>query len=558
MRDLTPAVVADWAHRARAGLRRHRREIDALNVFPVPDGDTGTNALLTVESGVAEVDSSLATAHEPAASMAAFAHGALLGARGNSGVILSQVLRGLSDGLAGLPTSASVEGAALVAALQRACEAAYRSVARPVEGTILTVVRAASEAAAELLSREPAATTSAVLNAAYQGAEVALGRTTDMLDALRRAGVVDAGGKAFLVVLGALRDAVDGRDQEAEDDVPEPIELDAIGVLPPEENPRGAASGQGGVAPTPTPLEVMFLLDASASGADALREQLDRLGDSVVVVGGEPLWNVHVHVEDLRSAAAVMEAAVACGHPHRITFTALPADHGSEDELPCLAQDQQRGLVAVTHGPGMERLLADSGVTCIPALPGMRASTREIIDAITATGAGEVVVLPSDSDTQAVAQAAATQARRPGLRVAVVPTRSIVQTLAAVAVHSPMADFDGDVIAMTRAAGATRYAAVTIARRDALTTAGPCQIGDVLGLVNGDIALVGTNEGDVARTLVSGLLAVGGELVTCVLGRDADDELRALPGWIRARFPLVEVSVHEGGQPLWPVIIGVE
>ena len=556
MRDLTPAVVADWAHRARAGLRRHRREIDALNVFPVPDGDTGTNALLTVESGVVEVDSTLATAREPGASMAAFAHGALLGARGNSGVILSQVLRGLSDGLAGLPQAASVEGAAIAAALQRASQAAYRAVARPVEGTILTVVRAASDAASELLAREPAATTSAVLHAAYQGAELALVRTTDMLEALRRAGVVDAGGKAFLVVLGALRDAVDGR--EPEDDELDAIEHERLGAAFAAATHTGAAAApQAGMSPV-GPLEVMFLLDAPEAAADALREQLDQLGDSVVVVGGEPLWNVHVHVPDLACAAAVIEAAVAGGRPHRIALTALPADDEFADAAPCLPRADQRSLVAVTHGPGIERLLGDAGVTCIPAAVGMRASTREILDAITLTGTPEVIVLPSDSDTQAVAEAAADQARSKAVRVAVVPTRSIVQTLAAVAVHNPGASFDGDVIAMTRAAGATRYAAVTVARREALTTAGLCRVGDVLGLVDGDIALVGTDVADVARSLVSGLLAVGGELVTCVLGHDAESDLRALPGWIRSHFPLVDVAVHDGGQALWPVIIGVE
>jgi hypothetical protein len=198
-------------------------------------------------------------------------------------------------------------------------------------------------------------------------------------------------------------------------------------------------------------------------------------------------------------------------------------------------------------------------VGVVPAAARVRPSTSELLNAILLTHLREVVVLPSDSDTQGVAEAAAQEARDAGVRVAVIPTRSIVQTLAAAAVHDPYADFDDDVVAMTRAAGATRYAAVTVASRSALTTAGPCTEGDILGLVDGDIVMIGEQVGTVARDILSGMLAVGGELVTIVLGAEAGPEVREeVPDWLASAFPLAEVVVHEGGQPLWPVIIGVE
>ena len=278
--------------------------------------------------------------------------------------------------------------------------------------------------------------------------------------------------------------------------------------------------------------------------------ELDALGDSLVVVGGDSLWNVHVHVDD---AGAAIEAAIRAGHPYRIRITHLEpvADRAHKPDT--------RAVVAVSHGPGIADLLGRAGVFIVPAAARQRPSTAEILGAIRLSHAAEVVVLPSDKDTRAVAESAAEQARREDVRVSVIPTRSVVQTLAAVAVHDPSLRFDDDVVSMTRAAGATRYAAVTIASRRALTTVGPCEIGDVLGLVDGDIVMVGADVAEVARAILEGMLAIGGELVTLVPGAEAGDDLRLdLAVWLEERFPLIEVAVHDGGQPLWPLILGVE
>ena len=523
------AFVRDWARTALAALGEARAEIDALNVFPVPDGDTGTNVFLTMESACDGIDEALAAESTRAAAARGLARGSLLGARGNSGVILSQILRGTADVIAAVPTERELTGRDVAAMLDRAAELAYAAVAKPVEGTILTVAREAAAAARERAEES----VEAVVAAASRGAADALARTPTMLEALRVAGVVDAGGRALCVVLDALTDVVTGVRRPTSPRGPVPI-------------PHPHAVGAEYTGPA---FEVMFLLDATDDAIPPLKARLGDLGDSLVVVGAEPLWNVHVHVDD---AGAAVEAAIAAGRPHQIRITHLGAG--------ALAGTRPtRAIIAVTHGPGTEEVMAEAGVLVIPAQPRVRPSTREFLDAIRDSGAREIVLLPSDSDTRPVAEVAAEEARADGLHVAVIPTRSVVQSLAAVAVHEDGLRFADDVVAMSRAAGATRYAAVTVASREALTTAGPCRVGDVLGLVDGDISIVGRELGTVSRDLLAGMLSVGGELVTLVFGADADAAFRAdLQDWLTVNSPLVDVIAYDGGQPLWPLIIGVE
>jgi DAK2 domain fusion protein YloV len=531
---VSSTLVREWVQRALSDLGDARADIDALNVFPVPDGDTGTNLYLTMESACAAVEECWAEGEpDVAAAAKALATGALLGARGNSGVILSQILRGTSEVLAGVTEGSVLDGSIVHRLLARAADLGYEAVARPVEGTILTVARSAAEAAGVTVARG-SSDASAVISAASDAARDALERTPELLESLRQAGVVGAGGRGLVVVLDALTEVVTGvRRPGPGPHVPLPRPVDTE-----------ASHHYGGPA-----YEVMFLLDADDAAVPGLRERLDALGDSLVVVGGDRLWNVHVHVDD---AGAAVEAALAVGRPYRIRITHLEPVVDREPRA-------VRALVTVVHGPGIADLLGAAGVTLVPAKPRQRPSTAELLAGIEQAHADEVVVLPSDKDTRAVAEAAAEQARATGVRVAVIPTRSIVQTLAAVAVHDPDARFDEDVVAMTRAAGATRYAAVTIASRAALTTAGPCEVGDVLGLVDGDIVIVGTDVAEVAREILGRMLAIGGELVTLVPGQDAGPDLRDdLADWVAVQHPLVEVIVHDGGQPLWPLIMGVE
>jgi len=528
---VSAGLVQEWAERALQALGEARQEIDALNVFPVPDGDTGTNLYLTIEAALQEV------ARVPGANLAeaaaALARGALLGARGNSGVIMSQVLRGASEVIGHLPEGEPLEPEAVRRLLRRAAELSYAAVARPVEGTILTVARAAADRAE--VQRGDAA---AVLHAAVTGAQEALTRTTEQLESLRRAGVVDSGGAGLVVVLRALDEAVSGVHRQVRTTWPW-----RSAPAPVDTHSEGEAHGYAGPG-----YEVMFLLDADDEHVAGMRRRLDDLGDSLVVVGGDRLWNVHVHVDD---AGAAIEAALEAGTPSRIRITHLD----SSGPRPLTG----RAVVAVTHGPGIADLLRDAGVHAIPMATGVKPSTREVLDAMLHTHAQEVLVLPSDSDARPSVEAAAKEARTAGLRVAVIPSRSVVQTLAAVAVHDPSAHFDADVVSMTRAAGATRYAAVTVASKRGLTMAGPCEAGDVLGIASGDIAVVGSDVQEVARSLVTNALTAGGELVTIVFGSEVTDEVRqSLPRWIETEYPLVDVMTYDGGQPLWPLILGVE
>jgi DAK2 domain fusion protein YloV len=543
---VSSALVREWVQRSLSGLGDARAEIDALNVFPVPDGDTGTNLYLTMESACESVDRCWAEPGvDPSVEVTAraMALGALMGARGNSGVILSQILRGTSEILAALPDGQPLDGGTLQHLLGRAADLGYEAVARPVEGTILTVARAAADAAAELV-QAGTADAALVVVAAADGAREALALTPTMLESLRLAGVVDAGGRGLLIVLDALAEVVSGAPRPSESVSPaEP----ASGPHSPLPRPVEAEATHhyGGPA-----YEVMFLLEADEVPVGVLRSELDALGDSLVVVGGDRLWNVHIHVDD---AGAAVEAAMRAGHPFRLRITHL------EPVVSTTGGTDARAVVAVTHGPGVAELLGGLGVGIVPAAARVRPSTRELLDAIRLTHASEVVLLPSDKDTRGVAEAAAETARGDGVRVSVIPTRSIVQTLAAVAVHDPTARFDDDVVAMTRAAGATRYAAVTVASRAALTTVGPCEVGDILGLVDGDIVVVGSDIAVVARDILTRMLAIGGELVTLVLGAEAGADLRDdLPVWLAEARPLAEVVAYEGGQPLWPIIMGVE
>ena len=540
---VNPAFVREWAHAALAGLGEARAEIDAMNVFPVPDGDTGTNVYLTMEAGCAGIDEAMALDSSMPSAVMGLARGSLLGARGNSGVILSQILRGTAEVLAAIPSERDIRGTDIAAMLERGTELAYLAVAKPVEGTILTVVRAAAKAARTASTHSSAVSPAQAAGAASDGAAQALEQTPSLLESLRIAGVVDAGGRALVVVLDALVDVLSGaRRTPSHSPRVQGVHETALG-------PQFAESQLAWPQFSGPQFEVMYLLDADEPSVDRLRVVLASIGDSLVVSGAAPLWNVHVHVDD---PGAAVEAGMEAGRPHHIRITAL-------DKQVLGGERHTRALVAVTHGPGTAALLREAGVITVAALPNTRPSTAELLAAVLASGAEDVIILPSDGDTCAVAGVAAAEARAGGVRISVIPTKAIVQTLAAAAVHDPRARFEDDVVAMTRAAGATRYAAVTVASREVLTTAGPCRVGDILGLVDGDISVVGGDSGGVVRDLLNAMLAAGGELVTLVFGSDVTPAFADIvTSWLATEHPMVEVTAYDGGQPLWPVIIGVE
>jgi uncharacterized protein len=537
-----PAVRA-WAEASLAALGEERAAIDSLNVFPVPDGDTGTNMFLTVESACAAIEdlvdglSESQTRASVADVASAMSRGAMLGARGNSGVILAQIVRGVAGVLTDVADGDQLTASLISRALRSASDEAYAAVSRPVEGTILSVARAAAEAAEQ--AEADGGELLRVIERAVAAAHDALARTPDQLPVLRDAGVVDAGGQGLVVVYDALLDVITGVRRRR------PGRAVRTKLPAPHNEPTPHAP----VSQSDPAYEVMYLLTAGAPEVSRLRDQLDALGDSLVVTGDDGLWNVHVHVHD---AGAAIEAGLAVGTLERIRVTYL------QGAVPA-ALPARRVLVIVTHGPGTGELVAEQGAVAVQARPRRRPSTAELLEGIRAANAAEVVLLPSDSDSLAVGEAAAEQGRLEGIRVSVIPTRSIVQSLAALAVHDPAARFDDDVVAMTRAVGATRYGAVTVASKAALTSVGPCSAGDVLGLADGDIAVIGSEIGVVAEAVLDRLLAAGGELVTLVTGEDlTETQARALADAVERGHAGVETLIIPGGQPLWPLIVGVE
>jgi DAK2 domain fusion protein YloV len=529
-------------------LHAAREEIDGLNVYPVPDGDTGTNLFLTFDAAHQALQASVAEqggeeAADLPTSIAAYARGLLLGARGNSGVIMSQLVGALFRRIAA--ASPGERAAAVFAAgMEEATRASYEAVAEPVEGTILTVARAATDAAVRAV-QDPEVRSADVMAASRRAAEEALARTPEQLEVLRRAGVVDAGGRGLCVVLDCAEAAYTGR-HELVSRIEERARR-SVPVMPLAE--AGADLSEEGPA-----YEVMYLLDAADDAVPELREKLAPLGDSLVVVGGEGLWNVHVHVDDV---GAAVEAGIEAGRPYRIRVT-----HFAEQVAASAARNRERtgrGVVAVAAGPGLAQVFTDAGAEVVQWRPDARPSTGELVAAITATGAGEVVVLPNDRDVVPTAEAAARLATEElGLRVAVIPTRTQVQGMAGLAVHEPGRDFDQDLVEMSAAARHARSGAVTVAVRRAITTAGACEPGDVLGAVEGDFAVIGAQPEGVAREVLDRLLGGGGELVTVIAGRDSDGLAEACAVYLAAAYPSVDVLVYDGGQDRYPVLFGVE
>ncbi|MFM9609536.1 DAK2 domain-containing protein [Streptomyces niveiscabiei] len=578
---LDALAVRTWCGLALAALGGAREEIDAINVYPVADGDTGTNLYLTLESAATAVEAVFA-AHEPGApSLAdaahAMAHGALIGARGNSGTILAQLLRGMSQVLAADGDAPHTDGPGLALALSSAAALARQAVAHPVEGTVLTVATAAADAASEA-----AGDCGSVARAAYRGACTALAATPDQLAVLQDAGVVDAGGRGLVAVLGALvetftgetpsRGGLDGgtraggevvdggsRSRAGGDAASSRGRAGAVGVtsvgigVPARVRDEGESCAEGdGPA-----FEVIYLLEAGDAAVARLRTRLDALGDSLVVVGGDGLWNVHVHVDD---AGAAVEAGVEAGRPYRIRITHFGAGdaHTARGER-APRERVQRAVVAVVPGEGLAGLYAAAGATTVLARPGEPPASGELVEAVRRAHAREVVLLPNDADLRHTAAAAAEQSRTEGIRVALIPTRSAVQGIAALAVHESDRRFDEDVVSMTSAAGATRYAEVTVAERQSWTMAGICQAGDVLGLVDGDVAVIGTDVTDTARKVLDRMLSAGGELVTLVLGDDAPDTIAdQLEARVREAYLAVDTVVYRGGRQGSLLLIGVE
>ena len=550
---LDTAAARRWAVVTRAAFAARRAEIDALNVFPVPDGDTGTNLYLTFDaaldaarveyeererSGRPVDDTDLATEAD------AFARALLLTARGNSGVILSQIFRGFADEAAATGVS-GIDAQGLAAAMTRADELAWSSVAHPVEGTILSVSRAAA-AAARATVDDDGEDLYAVSSAALEAARTALAETPSQLPRLAQAGVVDAGGAGYVLLLESLERVVTG-DVLAESLAGE----DPLRRRPGWTQPATPVRRGGDLEPGGPAYEVMYLLsDATDEAVEVLKQRLDGLGDSLLVVGAGDLHNVHVHVDDV---GAAIEAGIAAGRPHRIRVTHF------HDQLATAPDQDAQAVVTCAAGEGLAGTFRAAGAWVVASGPRRRANAAQFLEAARSTGAGRVILLPNDGDTLLAANAAAKVAAEEGIDLRVVAARTAVQGIAALAVYDPDRPFTDNVLTMSSAAAATRNGAVTVATKEALTSGGPCRPGDVLGVVDGDIVLVGDDLTRVGTDVVERLLSSGGELLTVVSGEDATPALgEDVAAVVRRHRRDLEVTQIYGGQPLYPLLLGVE
>ncbi len=553
---LDAALLTGWIRAATTALERHRAEMDRINVFPVPDGDTGTNLLLTMRSAAESLRRGArdGKADDNAAAVAAaVAKGALLGARGNSGVILSQVLRGVAEAVAavgalgvaavGAAAAAGVReravpagGLVLADALARAAKLATAAVSRPREGTVLSVLASAAGAARTVGSDR----LEDVAVAAADAAASAVRATTGQLPELARAGVVDAGGLGVWVVLDALAGLVSGR---------------ASGAVP---APMPAVAAEPFRAGTGDDYEVMYLLDATdGTAVNALRLRLAALGDSVAVADdGSGTWTVHVHAGDV---GAVIEAGLDVGRPHHITVTRL-VDAGPAQLLRQHGHlDRQNAVLLVVSGPELAELVRAAGASVLVRDPDEPIGAEQLVTALAGTRARRVVLLPCDAELTEHAEHAADTARDEGQEVLVMPTASVLQGLAALAVHDPQRRAGDDVVAMAEAAAGTRTAALTVAEEEALTWVGRCEAGDVLGVVDGEIVLIAPDLAVGALWLAHRMLVGGGELVTVLLGDGVPAGLAdGLVADLHRTHPEVDVIVHRGGPAAHPLELGVE
>jgi len=520
----------ELAKAATAALEANRRRIDDLNVYPVPDGDTGTNMALT---GRAVVD---ALEGPTSSDRPALAHeitrAALMGARGNSGVILSQIVRGFAE-VAG--SADEIDAPTLAAAFRSASDAAYRGVRRPVEGTMLTVIRElAEEAEARAAPELPVAD---LLQALVRRGEEAVARTQTMLDVLREAGVVDAGAAGLLELVRGLTAGISG---EA---LPEPPPREELGL----EAVHQELSRYRYCT--------LFVVEGEDLDREALEQELERIGDSLLVVGDRTALKVHVHTDD---PGAALSLAVRIGVIEGLEVANMHRQTVAREErlLHAVPDSPNRtDVVAVVAGGG-NRLLYESlgAAAVVEGGQSMNPSTADIVAALKRTEAPEAIILPNNANVLMSAEQAASLAEKP---VHVVPTRSIQAGLAAMVAYDSLRSAEENAAAMAEALEAVATGAVTIASRDVELNGLRVSCGDYLGLLEGEPVVGGETFEAVAEQLVERLLAEPRDLLTLLTG-DEEPPLDELLKQIEERHPELELEVQAGGQPHYQLLLSAE
>jgi DAK2 domain fusion protein YloV len=547
----------------RDTVRDHAGGLNRLNVYPVPDGDTGTNMARTLDAVVAELEG--APEDNLDATCDAISHGSLMGARGNSGVILSQILRGLASTL---KHGAGAGGHKVAEALSAASAGAYQAVLKPIEGTILTVARESAEAA-KTASADGASLVE-VLRAARAAGKQALDNTPELLPVLKDAGVVDAGGAGYLLLLDSALHVVDGVP------LPEPdAESAEYGVGPSGAQFDAVAHRHSGVDGeldvSEQRYEVMYFLEIDDARIEPFKQGWGAIGDSIVVVGGDGLWNCHVHTNDI--GAAIEVALDLDGRPKQIRITDLfeevADEHAArETSIAGAAHVVMRpgagqppvttAVVAVCSGDGLAELFSNLRVQgIVGGGQTLNPSTAELLDVVEHVNADQVVILPNNKNIIPVAEQVDALTSK---HVLVVPTRTMPEALAALIVYDPEASAEANAAEMGEAIESIVTGEVTQAVRDSNSDAGPIAAGDWMGIVRGDgIVAVAASPVGASTELLERLITPDRELLTIITGSEAStDDLAAIEGWLSDHHADVQVEVHRGGQPLYPFLFGIE
>ena len=513
---------------AVAALERSRDRIDDLNVYPVPDGDTGTNLALTARAVLEALEDSAAEDRPTIARETTRA--ALMGARGNSGVILSQIVRGIAESL---EAEGPLDGGVVARALRGGSDAAYRAVRNPVEGTMLTAIRALAEAAEAEQSRSVAE----LLELLVTRGEVAVARTQEQLDVLREAGVVDAGAAGLVELLRGIASVVAGQ----------PL---------PEEPPVERASVEAAHQELSRFRYCTTFVIEGDLDPDALEAEYERLGDSLLVVGDEHALKVHVHTDDPGAALAIGTRVgaienVEIADMHRQTQARERRLLAAVPDPPPAAT----GVVAVVAGPGNRLLFESLGATrIVEGGQTMNPSAAELLAAVEATNAPEAILLPNNPNIVLVSEQAVSLAAKPAR---VVPTTSMQAGLAALVAFNPELSAEENESAMVEAAARVATGAVTTASRNVSLNGRAVEVGQYVGLLDDEPVTGGAEFEPVARAILEGLLAEPREVVTLLTGEEEPDLSRLLAE-LEQSNPELEIEVHEGGQPHYPLLVSAE
>ncbi|MDO4357619.1 MAG: DAK2 domain-containing protein [Clostridia bacterium] len=535
-------------------LANNREGVDALNVFPVPDGDTGTNMSHTIQSAVKELSNkNFASVGDVADCVA---KGALKGARGNSGVILSQILRGFARALSG---HEEMDAQLLVSALVGGAETAYKAVMKPKEGTILTVQRVIAEELQQKLD------SSRDLQELFQqimvSGDAILKKTPDMLPVLKQAGVVDSGGKGLMVIYAGMYAALTGEPVE--------VEMGDAASAQQQKLPGEFEDDHSSLEEITFAYCTEFIVshprpDMKDSEVSRLRRRLERIGDCVLVISDMSVVKVHVHTNEPGKA---LQMALELGELDSIKIENMLEEfrermaarlaREEEEKAAAAAEEKEYGVVSVALGDGFSAIFQDLGVDkIVDGGQTMNPSIEDLLGAIDATNARNVFVLPNNTNIILAAQQAAELTER---NVCVLPTKSVPMGISAVLAFQPDAPFEANEAAMREAAETVHTASITFAVRDTVFDGKDIHSGDIMGLIDNKVEILGNDVADVARQLMEQMVTEDSSLVTVYSGADVrDEDAEALRQELEAHYDACDVELQKGGQPLYYYLIAVE